>query len=255
MLPIEYLTGLTVFILFSSGLFSMLGLGGGQLYVPILYWLGLNLKTAAIPTALLLTAVTQLSSTTTFARKNMIAYHTAVPLIITTVLITPLGTYLSTFIADWIILAVFAFLLLLVSAKMFTAWRPVTRNYSRNKQILIGLVTGVIIGLEVGILGRGGGATIVPVLLLMGLEPRQAAATSAFCVTFSASFGFVSHAALFSIHWGIIVPLAVAAVIGSQIGSRLVVNRLKPGIIRKIFAVVLGVVGIAMILQLVISWS
>ena len=232
----------------------MLGLGGGQLYVPVLYWLGLHLKTAAIPTALLLTAVTQLSSTTTFARKKLIAYHTAVPLIVATIIITPLGTYLSTFIADWIILAVFAFLLLLVSAKMFTEWKPVALVRSQKKQILIGLITGVIIGLEVGILGRGGGATIVPVLLLMGLEPRQAAATSAFCVTFSASFGFVSHAALFTIHWGIIVPLAIASIVGSQIGSRLVVHRLKPGVLRKIFAVVLGIVGIAMIVQLLMSW-
>ena len=35
-----------------SVLFSMLGLGGGMLYVPIFKWLGFPLKTVAIPLGL-----------------------------------------------------------------------------------------------------------------------------------------------------------------------------------------------------------
>ena len=45
-----------------SGLFSMLGLGGGMLYVPIFKWLGFPLKTVAIPLGLLLDAFGSLSS-------------------------------------------------------------------------------------------------------------------------------------------------------------------------------------------------
>ena len=40
-------------VLLGACLFSMLGLGGAQLYVPLFFWLGLDLKLEAIPAALL----------------------------------------------------------------------------------------------------------------------------------------------------------------------------------------------------------
>ena len=42
--------------------FSMLGLGGGMLYVPLFKWLELPLKTVAIPLGLLLNGVTSASA-------------------------------------------------------------------------------------------------------------------------------------------------------------------------------------------------
>jgi len=45
-----------------SAVFSMLGLGGGMLYVPIFKWMELPLKTVAIPLGLLLNGVTSVSA-------------------------------------------------------------------------------------------------------------------------------------------------------------------------------------------------
>ena len=36
--------------------FSMLGMGGSQLYIPILFWMGMDFKTEAIPLGMLLNA-------------------------------------------------------------------------------------------------------------------------------------------------------------------------------------------------------
>lgn len=50
--------------------FSMLGMGGSQLYIPILYWVGLDFKAAAIPLGMLLNVVNTATATTTYAIKK-----------------------------------------------------------------------------------------------------------------------------------------------------------------------------------------
>jgi len=57
---------LTAAVFFAlSFVFSMLGMGGGQIYIPVLYWLGLDFKLEAIPLGLLLNFCVQLSSSVT----------------------------------------------------------------------------------------------------------------------------------------------------------------------------------------------
>ena len=56
------LVALGLIILFLAFLFSMLGLGGSMLYIPVFTWFGLEMKSVAIPTGLLLNGVTALSA-------------------------------------------------------------------------------------------------------------------------------------------------------------------------------------------------
>ena len=42
--------------------FSMLGMGGSQLVIPVLYWLGMDFKTEAIPLGMLLNIVSSSSA-------------------------------------------------------------------------------------------------------------------------------------------------------------------------------------------------
>jgi len=46
--------------------FSMLGMGGSQLYIPILYWMGMDFKTEAIPLGMLLNVVNSASAAITY---------------------------------------------------------------------------------------------------------------------------------------------------------------------------------------------
>lgn len=50
----------TLLIFGISAVFAALSLGGGMLYVPVLSWLGLPLKSAAIPLGLLLNGLNTL---------------------------------------------------------------------------------------------------------------------------------------------------------------------------------------------------
>jgi uncharacterized membrane protein YfcA len=55
--------------------FSMLGLGGGMLFVPAFKWLELPLKTVAIPLSLLLNGVTTLSVFLRYWREGLVDFR------------------------------------------------------------------------------------------------------------------------------------------------------------------------------------
>lgn len=84
--------------------------------------------------------------------------------------------------------------------------------------IAIGLTAGILSGL----FGVGGGTVIVPLLvLLLHFNQRLAAGTSLAAIVPTAAVGVVSYALNDSVAWIPALILAVGAVIGAQIGTRL----------------------------------
>ena len=61
-----------ILFFFIAFVFSMLGMGGSQLYIPILFWLGMDFKTQAIPLGLLLNIVNSSSALITYGRKKLV---------------------------------------------------------------------------------------------------------------------------------------------------------------------------------------
>ena len=62
---------LAFIILLLAFIFSMLGLGGAMLYIPVFTWFGFAMKSVAIPTGLLLNGVTALSAAIYYLRAKM----------------------------------------------------------------------------------------------------------------------------------------------------------------------------------------
>ncbi|WP_396653106.1 sulfite exporter TauE/SafE family protein [Microbacterium resistens] len=81
---------------------------------------------------------------------------------------------------------------------------------------------GLIAGLLSGLFGVGGGTVIVPLLvLLLSFDQRLAAGTSLAAIVPTASVGVISYAVSGSVAWIPALILAAGAVIGAQIGTRL----------------------------------
>ncbi|MBT2483315.1 MULTISPECIES: sulfite exporter TauE/SafE family protein [unclassified Microbacterium] len=81
---------------------------------------------------------------------------------------------------------------------------------------------GLIAGLLSGLFGVGGGTVIVPLLvLLLQFDQRLAAGTSLAAIIPTASVGVISYAASGSVAWIPALVLAAGAVVGAQIGTRL----------------------------------
>jgi len=112
-----------------------------------------------------------------------------------------------------------------------------------------------VLGLIAGLIGRGGGSFVVPLLYIAGLDAQAAAASSAVVVTGSGLSSFISHlATAASPQWAVWLAAALSVFVGSQLGSRVMANRLKPRSIKIVFGfVLLGVAALILIKDVVLA--
>ncbi|MCD6418037.1 sulfite exporter TauE/SafE family protein [bacterium] len=227
--------------------FSMLGMGGSQLYIPILFWLGMDFKTQAIPLGMLLNIVNSLSAAFVYGRKKLTNWRVAVPFGISMILFAPIGTMANIHLPTRPIILVFAVFTATAALLMLSGWKPKRGSLSNHERIFLGLVSGAFLGFFAGLIGRGGGSFVVPLLYIAGLEPKLAAATSSAIVSFSGLSSFVSHIATAARpQWTVWILCAIAVLLGSQTGSRIMAGKMKSKSIKIVFGVVL--LGVAAIL-------
>ena len=113
------------------------------------------------------------------------------------------------------------------------------------KKILVGLVAGIISGLFTA----GGGLIIVPALLYtLKLEPKNARATSVFCILPMVITTAIFYGQSNFIKWDIGIMCAIGGIIGGIVGAKLL-NRLPEKYLKIAFAMFLVYAGINMILK------
>lgn len=100
-----------------------------------------------------------------------------------------------------------------------TATTPANRGTAKLWKLL-GI--GAVAGLFGGLFGLGGGIIIVPALvLLLGFNQRQAAATSALALLPTAITGVISYGSHGAVDWAAGLALALGIIVGAQLGARL----------------------------------
>ena len=235
--------------------FSMLGMGGSQLYIPILYWMGLDFKTEAVPLGMLLNMVNSSSAALTYARKKLIVWPVAIPFAIAMIAFAPLGVWLNVQLPVKPLLVFFALFTAAAAVLMLSGWKPKRGEMSPKGRAILGLTAGSGLGTVAGLIGRGGGSFVVPLLYIAGLEARNAAATSAFVVTCSGTSSFVSHLATAARpQWGVWIGSVAAVLLGSQLGSRLMAGRMKSRAVKQVFGwVLLGVAALIIVKDVILK--
>lgn len=236
-------------VLVVAFIFSIVGLGGAIIYVPLFYWLGINLD-IAIPTALFLNCITTSSASLTYHRRKMIAMQMALPLIVTSVLFAPIGAYFSGLLDDNLILCIFSVIMVIAGIRMLL---PIEsgKMVSSERAAMIGIPAGMVIGFTVGLLGLGGGTFVVPLFLMMGLEAKKASATSAVFVLFTSLSGLLGHIGTGTIDVSFMLFAGVAAFIGAQVGSLTMADYMESRTVLKVFGIILLVIGARIIYCLI----
>ncbi len=229
--------------------FSMLGMGGSQLYIPILFWTGLDFKTQAIPLGLLLNVTTSISAAFTYATSRLVNWRVALPFAVAMLTFPALGAQVNARLHTRTIIYSFAAFTTAAALLMLSGWRPTRRALPPWLHVAIGLIGGSALGFMVGLVGRGGGSFVVPLLYICGLEPKIAAATSSVIVTGSATVGFLSHLPNAKLALGPSLACVAAAAAGSQLGSRFMAKKLAGRPLRIIFAAVLLTVAAILFIQ------
>lgn len=244
-----------VFLIISiaSFIFAMLGLGGGMVYVPVLNWAGFDMKEVAIPLGLLLNGLNTALVLIPFARKKLVDWKGGSVMALTALVLSPAGAMLSGKVPVPTLKVLFAFMVILAALRTF--WvsnqaEPETMMTFKKRSI-IGFFTGGFAGFAGGMLGIGGGFIIAPVLMMMGYKTKEAAATTAFVVTFSSISGYLGHMSQGHMNWTLTVIAVIAVLIGSQLGGHYVTGKAKSKQVKIIYGVVLLLIAVQMLYSVV----
>jgi uncharacterized membrane protein YfcA len=242
-----------IIFFFISFVFSMLGMGGSQLYIPILFWLGMDFKLEAIPLGMLLNVVNSTSAAYVYTRKKLIDWKVALPFGLCMIIFAPLGTLINAKLPVKPIILIFALFTAAAGILMLSGWKPKRGSLSSKGRLILGIIGGSILGFLAGLIGRGGGSFVVPLLYIAGLDAKIAAATSSVVVTFSGLSSFISHIIVAATpKWFLWFLCVVSVFIGSQLGSRFMAEKLKSKSVKGVFGGILLLVALILIVKDVI---
>ena len=239
-----------VVVFFFSGLMAMAGLGAAFLFVPLFYYMGVPLAEATA-VALLLNVVSLLFAAINYWRGGLVNWRVGLPVLVTAVILAPLGARLTPYVDRNLLLGMFATFLVFAGAMMlFYKPKPRQKALGRGLEVGAGTAVGGAAGFLGGMLGVGGGNFILPVLNWLGLDAKVAAGTTAVIVVFSSFSGFLGHATLGGLDPFFVGLMAVMAAAGSIVGSQLMKTRLSSAQLKRIIGVLLWLIAAKMIFDL-----
>ncbi|MBI4763333.1 MAG: sulfite exporter TauE/SafE family protein, partial [Deltaproteobacteria bacterium] len=184
-----------------------------------------------------------------YIRYQLVAFRTAIPIIILAVIFSPLGAYSAHYFSKEALILLFcAFSFFAGSMMLF--YSPKTKKEggsSAGKELKTGIGLGIGAGYLGGLLGVGGGNFIVPTLVWLGFDSKKASATTAFIVIFSSLSGFFGHAALGKINGRLLLFSAVGSIAGAIVGSWLMHRKLEAKQVKRIIGLGLYAIAIKML--------
>ena len=237
----------SVLVFVFTTVLTIAGVGAAFIIIPTFYWLGIPL-TEAMAVALLLNAISMSFASVNYIRYQLVAFRTAIPIILLAIIFSPLGAYSTRYFSkDVLILLFCAFLFFAGSMMLF--YTPKTKregDSSSGKELKTGIGLGIGAGYLGGLLGVGGGNFIVPALVWLGFDSKKASATTAFIVIFSSLSGFFGHTAMGNVNGRLLLFAAVGSIAGAIVGSWLMHKKLDAKQVKRIIGIVLYAIALKM---------
>ena len=250
----------------ASGISSMIGMGGGALYVPILLAFNFPFYQAAAISIFIIMALS-ISASLVYYRAQLIDWKLALVIEPLTAIMSFVGGYYSFFVRIKELKILFILILIVSGYFMLKPVKEIKNKFVNRRKwgfwsrkfgedvysvnLVVGLPLSALSGLMAGLLGIGGGVIKVPLMiLLLGVPIKVAVGTSCFMVGLTALFGFWGH--FFSGHFELKIALILALVVfaGAQAGSRLSIKADKI-LLKKIYATFLFLISAWMIINVV----
>lgn len=228
-MDIVYLLLLGALGLLGGVLSGLVGVGGGIIFVPALvYAAGWNIQ-EAVAASLVLIVFSSLSGTVrNISSENPVNWRVVGILSAVAIPAALVGVFLSYVLTKTLVEVAFATLLLALAyptARGRSEQEEEEEEGDGNRKMPLPLVllAGVGIGILAGLLGVGGGALLLPLMVLgFGLSTKTASSNSLaiiFCI------GVVGSAAYLVSGYGYLLkslpPLVVGALVGAWVGVRI----------------------------------
>lgn len=250
-----------------AGILSgLLGVGGGTVIVPMLVFIftslafpGQHIMHIALGTSLATIIVTSISSARAHHRKQNV-HWSVVRLIAPGIIIgTLLGAALASELDTTVLKCIFAVFMLLIATQMALNFTPAAHRQLPGK---LGTASmGGLIGIVASLVGIGGGSLSVPFLIYCNFNARHAIGTSAAIglpIAVAGATGFIITGlaegnlppySLGYIYLPAFLGIALTSMLAAPLGAYLA-HRLPVAVLKKLFALLLYVVGLKMLWSL-----
>jgi uncharacterized membrane protein YfcA len=231
---------------------TLIGVGGGIIFVPI-FLLALHWEPQlAVGTSLAIVLLNAISGSAAYIRQKKVYYDAAIRFSIATVPGALAGGFLAQYFTDASFRIAFGILLMCIAAIMF--FRPSPKGAAAEfdtAKFVYNRKAGVMISIAVGFLssvfGVGGGIIQVPAMVyLLGFPTYIATATSQFVLAISSLFGVISHYLAGNILVTPALIIGAGAMFGAQLGAR-ISQKVKSRLILNLLAAALFALGIRMV--------
>lgn len=221
-----------------------MSLGGGTLVIPMLMgWLGLS-PLAARGTALSVSLFTSTMAGVIYAHHGMLDLQVILWVAMPALLVTPLAAAWS---ENWPAAKLkVGFGLVVVLGGLMIIFRDffITRALvQEDLQIPYLLAVGVFEGLVAGVIGISGGPILAPFFVLgLGMPQQLAQGCSLLARLPAVLSGAAENWHLGNVHFGLVPSLALGAVIGAWLGSKIAIALPEHGL-RITFGIILILLG------------
>jgi uncharacterized membrane protein YfcA len=258
---------------------SLVGIGGGILFIPAsIFIFGFSQKQAILISLFCMTGL-NISATIRYMRMKLVNYRLAVIYNIWDVPGVIVGAWITTVITGNVLSGILGIIIIFLSITLFHKNNnkdhgkinkpnlefenncPKINNSEKVKKYgvdnpIIASISSFSGGLISGLGGVGGGTMDTTSMVCLGLDPKVAAGTSEFAMVFTSSFGVITHIFLGTYQGSFLWPLiiSIGAIIGAQIGPYLS-TKVKSRTIRKILAIFAIYTGVLLVLLMFnIGW-
>lgn len=182
---------------FTTGL---LGVGGGFILVPIIYFLLLGMgvdSTLAIRmafgTSLAIIMPTAISSAIGHYREGQVDVKAALYFGVSGFLGGLTGGYVATHAPGDVLTTIFGLVMLIVALRLLIS-NDSSESDKKREHILLFLVVGFLAGVTSGLIGVGGGIILIPaMILLMGFTIKEASGTSSAFIIITSLGGIIAY--------------------------------------------------------------
>ena len=259
---------------------ALLGVGGGVIVVPVMVLMFHLPMKIAVATSIVSVIATSNAGGSKYVDQHITNLRLAMFLEIATTLGALSGAVLALFLKDWVMLLIFAAMLLYMSWASWTtrnldderiasggfvnarqdgisSWLNLRGSYfdqhanKRVEYVVNGAPVGAAIsftaGVASGLLGVGGGVLKVSAMnRYMNVPMKVAVGTSKLMIGVTACVGSILFFMAGLIHFAVVAPVALGTTAGATLGT-MIMNRLKSASLKWIFAALMLYLAYGMI--------
>ena len=237
-----------------GGFFSgLLGIGGGIIMFPLLFYIPplFGFDAIGVKNITGLTMVqgffASLSAILFYKKENLVNKSLALTLGLSLFLSSLIGSIISKGVSDRYLLFIFGILSFVASILMFMPRSYLKDDLTEDKIAFhkpAAIITGIIIGFLLGMVGQGGAFILIPILLYGLKIPLRVALGSTLAIgLFSATAGLIGKVATGQVPFYMAFALLLGAIPSARLGS-MVSRKTKTQSLRWILAFIVSVTAI-----------